>query len=472
MRSIDNIIRYLRSMGALLGVALMVVGLSISPPTQAQAADSLYVGDRGDNTVKRFDAATGEFLGAFVKQSLAGLHGPGGLVFDVGGNLIVSDQNAGTSARGDIQQYSATGNLLKRIVSHSDRNAPAVPRGIVLWNDHLLVAEFSTESRQHKPVSPGRLLKYTRAGVLVGAFTPPSLSTGAFHPRGLVVGPDGLLYVSNFPDLVTGLGGHVLRFNPDSGDFVEFIASTGGATCGCINELNRPEGLVFGPDGNLYVTSFRASVNDTDKIVVFQGPNGASPGAYIDRIDLDASFLPRAFAQALLFGPEGKLFVAISGNGPATGSVRRYDVTSKTFDVFVPARAQGGPLRQPWYLSFGKTDPGTLQYAGSPPPPPAAPNLQRCICRDGTLFETCAALDCFSSAEQDAICVPACASRGGLAATGCLFDDPICLAPLAADSWLPRPLTAAPQRSFAAPRIPSLSTPAKDVIIEPKNAAN
>ena len=422
-----------RAVGRLLRTTLLAVGLGLglglAAQAQAQDADSLYIGDRGDNTVKRFDAASGKFLGAFVKQSLAGLHGPGGLVFDADGHLVVSDQNAGTSTRGDILQYSASGTLLKRLVPHSDPAAPAVPRAIVLWQDHLWVAEFSTESRQNKPVSPGRLLKYTKAGLLVGSFTPPSLSKGEFHPRGLVVGPDGLLYVSNFPDLATGLGGQVLRFNPETGAFVnEFIASSGGATCACVNELNRPEGLVFGPDGQLYITSFRATVNDTDKILVFQGPGGASPGAWVDRIELDAAFLPRAFAQALLFGPEGKLFVPISGNGPATGSVRRYDVSSKTFDVFVPAAAQGGPLQAPWYLSFGKTDPGTLAY---PVVVSSTPNLQLCICVDGTQTNICAALDCASSAQQDAICGPLCAPHGGESATGCLPDSPICKAPIA-----------------------------------------
>ena len=64
--------------------------------------------------------------------------------------------------------------------------------------------------------------------------------------------------------------------------------------------------------------------------------------------------------MAILFGPDGKLFVPISGNGPDTGSVRRYDISSKTFDVFVPAV---GPLGSPWYLTFVNTDSATLAYS-------------------------------------------------------------------------------------------------------------
>ncbi len=41
------------------------------------------------------------------------------------------------------------------------------------------------------------------------------------------------------------------------------------------------------------------------------------------------------------------------------GQVRRYDVTTKLFNLLVPA---GASLVQPFYLTFGKTDPGTLRY--------------------------------------------------------------------------------------------------------------
>lgn len=62
------------------------------------------------------------------------------------------------------------------------------------------------------------------------------------------------------------------------------------------------------------------------------------------------------------------------------------------------------------------------------PPPPGGPNRQICICVDNTQLETCATLDCASSAEQDAICGPLCANHGGEAATGCIPGDPLCVA--------------------------------------------
>ena len=64
-----------------LAIAGLFMALGLITPGHA---DSLYVGDVSDNTVKSFDAATGEYLGVTVKQSLSGLHGPRGLLIEGG----------------------------------------------------------------------------------------------------------------------------------------------------------------------------------------------------------------------------------------------------------------------------------------------------------------------------------------------------------------------------------------------------
>jgi len=143
----------------------------------------------------------------------------------------------------------------------------------------------------------------------------------------------------------------VLRFDPHTGSFVDVFTSNQAA--GCAAHLHRPEGLVFGPDGDLCITAFRANASDTDKILIFDGITGAC----LNKIDLDQVGQPRAFAQALLFGPEGFLFVPINN----TGAVRRYDVTDSSFP-FTNFVSPGGPLGQPWFLTFGVTNPKTLGY--------------------------------------------------------------------------------------------------------------
>jgi uncharacterized protein DUF3455 len=336
-------------------------------------ADSLYIGDQTDlptasaSTVKRFDAQTGRCQGAFVTADSGGLHGPRGLVFDNAGPLLVVNQNQDLPLNGAVLRYDGTtGAFLNTLVPDSDPHAPFGPRGMILWNHTTLyVADMGAG-----PGSPGKLLAFTKDGTFVADLSPdpvtefPATLAAEFHPRGVVIGPDGFLYVSNQADLDTGLGGQVLRFDAETGAFKDvFLSSAGGAACDCADELNRPEGVVFAPDGQLYTAGFRASGSDNDRIVIYQGPAGAQPGAYVGRIDLDVAGQDREFAQALLFGPGGRLFVPISGIfGPDAGAVRRYDVTTKQFDVFIPPRPQGGPLGAPWYLTFGKTDPGTLAY--------------------------------------------------------------------------------------------------------------
>jgi len=254
---------------ALFVLVALAVGLAVlagsTSPGRAATSDSLYVGDIGDNTIKRFgvDAATptaaGVFQGALVK-STAGLHGPMGLVFNADrSGLIVDDQNLATATRSDILLFSATtGALVQRIVPHSDPNAPPVARGVVLVNDRLFVANLSASTQSNKPVSPSTLLAYTTTGQFVADLTtgaPAALRAlpsgvldangnpkpNEFHPRGVVVGPGGLLYVSNFPhpneDPNHRIGGQVLRFDPAKLTFKDvFLTTAGGA-----GELNGPK---------------------------------------------------------------------------------------------------------------------------------------------------------------------------------------------------------------------------------------
>lgn len=362
-----------RDIVVILGLTMLGIALGvIASVTAARAADVLYIGDGDDDTVKKFDAANGNYLGVLVKQNKGGLDQPRGLIVH-DGKLTVSSQVVGpTFTAGEILQYDLnTGKFLGALVSNKNPGAPFAPRGIVLSDTILFVATVQSPNQPGQKCPPdcpdGIVSSYNaNNGNLLGKTTPLEFS-GRFHPRGAVIGPDGLLYVSNVPNLATGLGGQVLRFDPETENLLDvFIDSKGGSTCNdstdeaCkrVDQLNRPEGLVFGPDGNLYITSFRNNtlpINDNDKILIFQGPSGNTPGAYVDRIDLDAVGQPRTSPQAILFGPDGKLFVPINQNG----SVRRYDVATKTYENFV---SPGGPLTAPWYLTFGKTNPSTLAY--------------------------------------------------------------------------------------------------------------
>lgn len=328
----------------LFPVALPLAGLL---GVQIAMADNLYIGDGGNpaevgsSTVKRFDA-DGNLLGAFEPGS-GGLDGPRGVLFD--GNLLVVNQNVFEKSAGEVLRFSQTGTFLGALVPASDKNAPFVPLGAALVpGQALYVANLSKSNG--KTSGDVRMYDATN-GNLLRILDAPLLKNKDYHPRAIVVGPDNLLYVTVRDLKKDGQGGHILRFT-QQGDFVDvFITDLGGS-----GQLNRPEGLVFGPDGRLYVTSFRANAEDTDSIRIYD----AVSGAFLDKIDLHQPDLgeARVFAQAILFGPDGRLFVPLNN----TGEVRRYDVTTKNFDVFIPA----GTLFQPWYLTFEKTNPATLAY--------------------------------------------------------------------------------------------------------------
>jgi DNA-binding beta-propeller fold protein YncE len=348
-------------------LALAVLALALAAPAHADdGRDRLVVGDGVDNKVEVFDAETGAY-----RRSLAptGLLGPRGIV-ERFGSLFLVNQNVDTDFTGEVFRFNArTGTPVTRVVPADTEHAPFAPRGMVLWRGHLFVANVLDPTKEGLP---GGINKYTAAGAFVETLAPPP-GPAEFHPFGVVIGPDGLLYVSSRPTLfTTGLGGQVLRFNPTTGDYVDtFISNGTGSDGGCTDALNGPEGLAFGPDGRLYITSFRADENDTDKILVFAGPRGARPGRCVATFDLDKVGAKRATAAAILFGPGGDLFVPITNAfspddiGKDRGAVRRYRVTCRQtatrtcFSYFI---RKGGELGQGWYLTFGRTNPGTLAY--------------------------------------------------------------------------------------------------------------
>ena len=318
------------------------------------AHDILDIGDNNDNTIKQFDAKSGAYLGTLVASGSGGLAGPRGLIDRNNGQLLVVNQNVDLPMNGEIDRYNdKTGAVLSPLVPATDPNAPFAPRGMVLDDKVVYVANLqdSTDSAAN-----GEIKEYKASnGKFLGNLFPTGFS-GQFNPRAVVFGPDGDLYVASF-DVNNPLVGNVLKFDTGTGAYsvVAFNNGDGIADPGETQDLHRPEGLTFGPDGNLYVTSFRADTNDIDRIVVLNGATGKLQ----NEIDLDTVGGDRAFAQAILFGPGGDLFVPISGTGPDTGAVRRYNVTTDAYTNFV---APGGPLGSPWYLTFGKTDPSTLAY--------------------------------------------------------------------------------------------------------------
>lgn len=330
-----------------------------SRTTTTAVEGSLLVGDTGDNTIKRLDIETGEG-GVFVPTSDAAnnynILGPRGVIVS-GKTVFLSIQNVDQPIPGEVVKYDiATGKFISTLVSPTQNEAPFAPRGIALSPDgkFLYVADFISEDDSH-----GYVRKYNAGdGKFIAKFfaDPSSSSQDDFFPRGLVFGPDGKLYVSVSEQPVGDpLAGYIMSFDPTNSNpnntFKVVVASN--ADNDYDSGLHRPEGIVFSPDKKtIWVCSFRADSSDTDKLMGFNLNDLMNPSEIILQKGDN-----REFAMALLFGPSADLFVPIS----STGELRRY-TDLQDGGKYTVISESGNPLSGPWYLTFKTTNPSTLAF--------------------------------------------------------------------------------------------------------------
>jgi DNA-binding beta-propeller fold protein YncE len=131
-----------------------------------------------------------------------------------------------------------------------------------------------------------RVLHFTETGDYIDNFV--TSANGLDEPWGVLFGPDGNLYVSSAQT------DRVLRHDKITGIVTTFASGNG---------LNYPTGLIFDSDGNLYVSSFA-----NDRVLRFDQngkPNGINPG--------DAFFASVSRPFGLVFGSDGYLYVASGG---------------------------------------------------------------------------------------------------------------------------------------------------------------
>jgi hypothetical protein len=162
-------------------------------------------------------------------------------------------------------------------------------------------------------------------GAYLGDFVPVH-SGGLFQCEDLVFGPDGDLYITHPP------GNQVLRYHGDTGAFRDvFVAAGSGG-------LKNPSGLTFGPGGDLFVSS-----TDSSQVLRYDGVTGAFRSTFVAA---GSGGLSRPVG--LTFGPGGDLFVSSLD----TDQVLRYDGATGAFRaVFVASKAGG--LNGAYDLAFG-----------------------------------------------------------------------------------------------------------------------
>ena len=317
------------------------LGLTFGPD------QNLYVCSQDTSTILRYDGRTGAFIDAFVPSGSGGIEFPTYLTFAPAPVTLASVYlspalvAAPHTSAGTVSLSGAAPSGGARITLSSSRpdvaRTPARvtipagassarftlrPRGVNTSVPVVITASYGGQTASAvltvRPPSSQTLLvsgfgsnSVERYDAATGAFldTLVACGSGGLHgAQGMGYGPDGNLYVSS------SFTHSVLRYDSSTGAFLgEFVPpGTGG--------LNFPDDLVFGPDHNLYVSSFSNS-----EILRFNGRTGAFLGIFVP-----AGSGGLAHPEGLRFGKDGRLYVTSRDNR----AILRFDGQISTYKAW------------------------------------------------------------------------------------------------------------------------------------------
>ncbi len=279
---------------------VLLAPLAIGQPVPSLSQTYLVVTDRTSNQIIRYNTD-----GSLHDNFVAAVN-PEGVVFGPDQNLYLTG-----FTQGAVDRFNGdTGNIIGRFISGGNL---AGPEGLTFGPDGNLYVLDRIQSA---------VLRYDGAtGVFIDTFV-KSGAGGLTGGGAIAFGPDGNLYLTSGTESQDGSGvknPQVLRYDGNTGKFKDIFVTAGSGG------LENPFALLFGPDGNLYISAVTRN-----SVIRYNGKTGA----YIDTfIPSNRGGLSRPTGMA--FGPDGRFYVA-SAFAP-TVAILRYDAKTGGFvDTFVP----------------------------------------------------------------------------------------------------------------------------------------
>jgi streptogramin lyase len=290
---------------------LSVFLLAFTALVHSARAD-LFVSSFTQHSIRRYDEATGNFLGTFITAGSGGLSQPHRSLFGPDGAFYVA-----SAATNRILRYDgATGAYLGIFAQAAELQYPVD----MLWgpDGNLYVSSQGNDS----------IARFNGAsGAFIDVFVP--VGSGGLD------GPSGIQFHNGDLFVAGRYSNAAYRYDGTTGAYEMTIGS---------GVINVGYGLDFGPDGNLYVASGGASrINEFDPVT------GASLGAFVATGSGGVSA-----PVGIEFTAGGELLVASLN----TDSIKAYNGATGAFLSDRVAAASGG-LDAPNYFTIAVPEPGS-----------------------------------------------------------------------------------------------------------------
>jgi hypothetical protein len=264
---------------------------------EAESRDAfVLVASQLTNQILRFNGVTGRYVGEFARTN-----GPFDMVVGPDGDLFVSGPGSPTT----INRFRPDGTLRASVSLTATLDVPTLA---LAQNGDLLALLFYGRRIERFSTAGGGLKS---RGQFVGL--------GDVIPDTLTIGPDGDIYVG------IRSPAEIWRYDGETGVLRGVFAALGTIGAGAVDDPPRsPQGMAFGPNGDLYVGVDNWTNGEIRR---FHGTTGEMVDIFVRDIPYDYGSLEPVFTD------DGYLLVAVAN---FEDNIYRYDAkTGSLIDVLI-----------------------------------------------------------------------------------------------------------------------------------------